>query len=119
MDEIRLATTWSQALFTPFLGDFNGDGNVTTADFDIMKANWLTTGNSLNVNGELTGPGGIPDGVVDLLDFIEFKELYPGGGSALAAALASAVPEPSGVMLLLAAAPACLLRRSRSGKDAA
>ena len=98
-------------------GDFNGDGNITIADFDIMKANWRSTGNAVNENVDLTGPGGVPDGVVDLYDFEEFKQnLYPGGVSAFAEALASAVPEPSTAVLLLAAAPAWLLLRPTQRK---
>ena len=97
-------------------GDFNGDGNVTTADFDIMKANWKSSGNDLNINGELTGPGGVPDGIVDIYDFKEFKEnLFVGPASA--SALASAVPEPGAIILLLVAFPVLALRRVRSGKE--
>ncbi len=88
-------------------GDFDMDGNVTTLDFDIMKANWFTTGNDLNKNGEVTG-----DGIVDLRDFKEFKDnLFPGPASALGSA--SAVPEPGSVALLLAAAPTWLAIRRR------
>ena len=102
---------------TPVDGDFNGDGNVTTADYDIMRANFFSTGNAFNVNGEVTGPGGVLDGVVDIYDFKHFSEnLFPGGASAFASAMAGAVPEPNTFVLLLAAAPACLLRRSRNRK---
>ncbi len=88
-------------------GDFDKDGNVTTLDFDIMKANWFTTGHAPNENGEVTN-----DGKVDLADFKEFKDnLFPGGASAFAAAMA--VPEPGSIALLMAAAPAWLAMRSR------
>ena len=91
------------------LGDFNKDGNVTTADYDIMKSNWLTdnngTGWALNENGEVTG-----DGLVFLEDFALFKEtLFMGPASALG----SAIPEPNTVALLLAAIPAWLVLRFR------
>ncbi len=92
------------------IGDFDGDGNVTTLDFDIMKTNWLTTGNAFNTNGEVTN-----DGLVSLADFSEFKEnLFPGGAEAFATASASAVPEPGSLLLVLAMAPAWLgMRRPR------
>ncbi len=100
-------------------GDFNKDGNVSTADFDIMKANWLLTGQNFNDTGDVASPAGsgIGDGIVDLYDFRYFKnDLFPGGASALAAALA--VPEPSSLILLLAAVPAWGLLRSRHRKTA-
>jgi len=97
-------------LVAPVLGDFSGDGLVNTVDYDIMRANWLSTGNELNVNGEVTG-----DGIVDLADFREFKNsLFVGP---LSASL-SQIPEPSTVVLLLAAAPAWLAIRSRGRKKA-
>ncbi len=90
------------------LGDFNKDGNITTADFDIMKANWLTlAGPAFNEDGEVTN-----DGLVTLADFAKFKnDLFPGGGAAFAAA--TGVPEPTTMLLLLAAIPASLLGRRR------
>ena len=96
------------------IGDFNGDGNVTIADFNIMKANWRSTDNILNKNGELTGPGGVHDGIVDILDFQEFKEhLFPGGASAFASALASAVPEPSTISLAVVLLMGIAIRQRR------
>ena len=91
---------------SPFvLGDFNDDGNVTTADFDIMTANWFTGGHALNSNGEVTD-----DGFVDLQDFKLFKEqLFQGPASAFS----QAVPEPSAVVLLLLSVYACLVLRPR------
>jgi hypothetical protein len=77
-----------------------------------MLDGWLTVGNAFNENGEVTD-----DGVVNLADFRRFKEeLFPGGASAFAAAMA--VPEPSTMLLLLAAAPAWVLSRSRRRKSA-
>ena len=74
-------------------GDFDRDLSITTADYDIMKANWLSTGNDPNSNGDVTG-----DGEVGLADFAKFKnELFPGGASAFAAA----VPEPCSSLLML------------------
>ena len=82
-------------------GDFDGDGNVTTLDYDIMRANFLTSGHAFDEDGEVTG-----DGWVDLDDFRLFKdELFPGPASALGAA----VPEPNAILLLLSAIPGWLL----------
>ena len=100
-------------------GDFDLNGSVGLEDYDIMRAKWLTKENALNVNGELTGPTGFSDGIVDLYDFEDFQHnLFPGGASAFAAALAArGVREPYAVMLSPAAAPAWLLLRFRSGKE--
>ena len=97
------------------LGDFDGNGSIGVEDYNIMRANWHTgAAPFLNTFGDVTG-----DFLVDIADFKKFKEdLFPGGASAFAEALAaaSAVPEPSTVMLLLAAAPAWLSRRFRDRK---
>ena len=68
------------------LGDFNGDNDVNIIDYNIMKAHWLSTGNPLNQNGEVTG-----DGVVDIADFLEFRENLFSGSASL---LSNAIPEP-------------------------
>ncbi len=61
-------------------GDFNQDGAIDTADFDIMVANFRT-GNS-HEEGDINF-----DFAVDLQDFVEFAGKFNGG--------AAAVPEPS------------------------
>ena len=98
-------------------GDFDLNGVVNLLDYDIMKAKWLTKENALNVNGELTGPTGFSDGIVDLYDFEDFQHnLFPGGASAFAAALvARAVPEPgsASLMILVLSALALVGRRHR------
>ena len=92
--------------FTTF-GDFNGDGNVTTADYDILKANWLSAV-SPYADGDVTG-----DSIVNLYDFAKFKnELFPGGAAAFAAA--TGLPEPGTLFLLLTALPAWIGCRRRS-----
>jgi hypothetical protein len=89
------------------LGDFNGDGFINTADYVILRNNWLSDGNGLNQNGEVTG-----DGIVSLDDYAKFKnELFPGGASAFAAAMA--VPEPASLVLLFTAMLAMIGCRSR------
>ncbi len=96
---------------TFLLGDFNGDLNVTMADYDIMRANWLTVAApALNTFGEMTN-----DGLVDLYDFKAFKNAFPGGASAFAAALAeaSAVPEPSALSLAVVLLMGIAIRQRR------
>ena len=89
------------------LGDFDENGSVGLEDFVIMKNNWASIGNLFNTNGEVTG-----DGVVTVADYALFKnQLFPGGAEAFA--LAIATPEPSTLVLILAAIPMCLGTRSR------
>jgi len=98
-------TTNDSVLFP--LGDFNRDSFVDSADFTIMKTNWLTAGNEINAGGEVTG-----DGIVDLRDFKLFKEeLFMGPGSGSLAG----IPEPSTAALLLLAVPVWFVR-SRGGR---
>jgi hypothetical protein len=76
-------------------GDLNNDGTVDLADYNILKSEWLHSGQGLTA--DLNG-----DNVVNLADFIAFREDYqtlvPGGESAFAVPL----PEPTSWMLLLA-----------------
>ncbi len=72
----------------PFLpGDFNSDGAIDLADFEILKSSFnesfsFSEGHS---NGDAT-----LDGIVNLQDFVRFRELFGAAG-----APAAAVPEPS------------------------
>jgi len=61
---------------SPVSGDFNGDFAVTTLDYDILKAHWRQQVPS-NTQGDMDG-----NGLVDLKDFSEFKEVFgtSGGG---------------------------------------
>ncbi len=69
-------------------GDYNDDGAVDLADYEILKANFNTGTTFAEGDGTL-------DGKVDLRDFVEFlREFNAGGGNA------AAVPEPSTVLLL-------------------
>ena len=73
------------------LGDFNFDGNVNTADFQVMMSNFHT--------GTKFEQGDINfDAKINLHDFFEFKQVFQGQGQGATAA----VPEP-GSMALLAA----------------
>jgi hypothetical protein len=91
------------------LGDFTGDGQVNADDFDTMAANMF---------GHLDGAIGYEDGdlnfdgLIDLADFHQFVEDFPA-----AAAAAQGVPEPSALVLSIAALAGLLSigRRVRRG----
>jgi len=72
-------------------GDFNDDGAVDVADFQILLANF-NTGTTF-AEGDSTF-----DGVVDLHDFIDFRQSFEA-----AAAGAASVPEPSAMILAMLA----------------
>jgi hypothetical protein len=86
-------------------GDVNFDGLVDTLDFDVILGNFRTN-QALRTGGDLTGPGGVRDGFVNLYDFDEWK--LNATPAALAAVFGSfsSVPEPSSVLLLALGAAA-------------
>ncbi len=105
-----ITTVSSPGLAYP-LGDFTHDNQITVADYNVMKSNWLTTGHAVNENGEVTG-----DGLVSLADFALFKDqLYHPPGSA--SALGSAIPEPGSLSLILAALVPTWASLRRRGKS--
>lgn len=75
--------------FTP--GDYNFDGAVNTADYNIWKADYGST-----VKAEADGNG---DGVVNAADFAIWRD----NRTSAAVVAAQAVPEPATLCLLLAA----------------
>ncbi len=78
-------------------GDFTGNGAVDAADFTIWRDNLgATTGPGLVADH--SGPNGHPDGVVNSFDYEAWRTNF--GQSAPAAA--TAVPEPSGWLLVIA-----------------
>ena len=81
------------------LGDFDLDGELGFADFLILAAN-LFEGTAYE-QGDFDFSG-----LVDLHDFVAFREAFNAG-----AGVAAAVPEPSGMILLCTAV--CLLGLSR------
>jgi hypothetical protein len=83
--------------------DFDGDGPVTGNDFLIWQRNFGLTGQIDNSNGDANG-----DGVVDDDDLVLWETQY---GTTPPLAGASAVPEPSSLVLITLAAVAGLRRR--------
>jgi uncharacterized protein YjbI with pentapeptide repeats len=99
-------------------GDYNGDGFVNAADYTVWANLRGQTGAGLAADG--TGPAGIPDGLVDQLDYDFWKARYgnsylDGGGSSALAEQSSlpAVPEPSLAALVVALATAALVSTQR------
>ncbi len=72
-------------------GDFNGDGTLDVADFQVLVANYRT--GTTYAEGDFT-----TDGVVDLRDFVGFRLAFEA-----AAAGGAAVPEPSAMILAMMA----------------
>lgn len=112
-DEIRIGTTWDDVvprLPGGLLGDFNGAGGVNLSDFQTLANNLFETQQSLSVPS-LSGMyafGDINlDSVVNLDDFVLFREAYaaanPGAAALTVADLyraAGQVPEPASVAIV-------------------
>lgn len=94
--------------------DFNRDGFVNSADYDIMTANFLSETTSTIDGVSDTGDANL-DGVVNLDDFVQWRADFenpgiPSSGSG------SAVPEPSTLLILMAGlVPAAYSARRRFG----
>lgn len=73
-------------------GDFNGDGNVDSADYTILRNNQQVA-TDYSAQAELTN-----DGFVDLDDFRAFKTIFNSSGSGSLAV--GNVPEPSNLGLV-------------------
>jgi hypothetical protein len=86
--------------------DFDGDGDVDVADFDILRGNMYT---HLDGNAVTFEDGDIDfDLDVDLADFRAFKAQFPGAVGA-----AAGVPEPGTLGLLATALAGVFLARLR------
>jgi cytochrome c peroxidase len=106
-------TFLTSSLFSnPFVtlpGDYNGDGVVDDADYVVWRASFGKTGSP-----DADGSG---NGVVDLADYTiwrnnfgrTWQDLATGSGSARAS---TAIPEPTGVALVILAG-SCLFARRR------
>ncbi|MGL4514260.1 MAG: PEP-CTERM sorting domain-containing protein [Lacipirellulaceae bacterium] len=90
-------------------GDLDQNGVVNLADYGLLLTNMAVELNGPIASGA-TGDLDF-DRDVDLTDFNIFKNVYPGGASGLAAALA--VPEPGTVLLAAIAASGVFVSRRR------
>lgn len=94
-------------------GDVNGDNMVTVADYEDIRDNFRLTG-ATRSQGDLTGPGGNRDFVVDFYDFIEWQENFPTpGAGALAGLDSAAIPEPGSASLFVLSVVSGVLVASR------
>jgi hypothetical protein len=79
-------------------GDADGNGSVDIQDYLAIQANSFTRV-LLGKNGDAND-----DGIVDFVDFHQWKEFFPGGAAAADAAIAAlSVPEPSSLILIAGA----------------
>ena len=81
-------------------GDTNGNFVVELIDFDPIRDNWLTN-TFIRSEGDL-----VPDGIVDILDFREWKDACIDANCASSAQIRDAfltLPEPTGGSLLILA----------------
>ncbi len=84
---------------TTLSGDYNGNGRVDAADYTVWR-NTVGSANDFRADG--TGPDGVPDHVIDRMDYNFWKQHY--GEGAGSGAATEAVPEPaSWVAVALAA----------------
>ncbi len=93
-----------------FPGDFNGDGFVDAADYTVWRDN-LGSSHPLAGNGDESGNS---TGVVDAADYTLWRTRFGSvlNGSSLAS-VASQVPEPQSLVLVLLGAVLAVMRRRR------
>jgi hypothetical protein len=106
LDEIKIGESYGDvvAIDPDFvLGDFDGNGLVDTADFQVLADNIFE--GTTYAEGDLDF-----NGAVDMRDFIAFREVY---AAASGQAVAVSVPEPTGFWLLAGACGWLVLRRHR------
>jgi hypothetical protein len=100
-------------IFDVFLpGDYNGNGQVDAADYTVWRN---TLGSTTDLRADGTGPGGVPDQVVNHLDYTFWKQRYsdPAGSGVSFDELAH-VPEPLAKVFLVTAAICIPFRRFRA-----
>lgn len=104
-----------QAVFGIVPGDVDGDNDVDTFDYQIIRDHFRSTGATRAI-GDLTGPlgGNAGDGVVDFYDFKQWQEHFPTPGAGFGQVLPGSVPEPAGIALaMIGFGGAAVLRRRR------
>ncbi|MGI9457616.1 MAG: hypothetical protein ACR2NU_13715 [Aeoliella sp.] len=79
-------------------GDYNDDGMVDAADYVVFRD---TLGSTTDLRADGTGPGGVPDGVVDELDYDFWVTNFGNTASSSVSAVNTAVPEPATMWLLV------------------
>ena len=89
-----------RALGSPALpGDYNGNQLVDAADYAVWRDTQNQTGTGLPADG--TGPGGMPDGVVNGLDYDFWRTRFGNIGPSASSQGTNFVPEPSALPFLL------------------
>lgn len=73
---------------SPLTGDYDRDGDVDLADYEVWRASYGSTGPDLPADGAR-------DGRIDAADYAAWRDSF-------ASSVATAVPEPCGAALLLA-----------------
>lgn len=99
-------TVYDEFLSPKVLGDVNGDGKVTSADYDVIKANFRGENTILREQGDL-----VNNNEVDLNDYLQWLRA-PKDPESFAVGSAQ-VPEPATWVLLLAASGVLCKRRHR------
>jgi hypothetical protein len=93
-------------LAAPLPGDYDNDGEVTMADYDVWKSNY----------GSLThlAADGNGNRIVDAADYTVWRNLLNGPASGTGAMTTDVVPEPGGgTLMLVGLMHWILLRRAR------
>ncbi len=122
-EDVRLSLTLSDdrlVLMSPTFsgdavvrGDFDFNGAIDLADFEILRANLHTNTTGQTPAGAYTSGDITGDGAVNFNDFVAFRTAYDNAnGVGSFAQIAAAVPEPAGGALLLVGA-AALVRQAR------
>jgi hypothetical protein len=89
----------SWTVLIPAAGDYDRNGVVDTADYDIWRDAYGST--------ELLNADGNDDGVVDAADYVVWRDALNSATST------GSIPEPTGAVLLAAAALTNCVARSR------
>lgn len=86
-------TLWRNNVPTPLAGDYNRDGQVDPLDYALWKTSY---GNTVAAGA---GADGNLDGRIDAADYLVWRNHFDTGQSAQGLAPATAVPEPTSVVL--------------------